>query len=415
MVSEWAVFSRRGDRAYYVQYAREGVLESEPIPDTFLALVDSFEFGPTPSGQVDPDLLAASLEPYQDGAFRLLVPTFWPLVDRADDGSSITFVEIGGLGYLTIFARDGATGFAANDIIAAWRNEWAKEKEFKLIQDLHPVQIDGRAGVGLEYSWLDEGNTGWTRRLIALIEDDTLYAVAVDYVTSGYERRADTLRAILSSFEILEAMIEDESEADHAPDSEAPPVPTPEPEPEPEPEPQPEQPTTQPQVDERLFREPTSDESVIFLGRALTRYQPEGSALIQEEWISNARVYVRVGNDEYLGATDSDGYIYVSNLPQLSGGAFYELSRIEAPMFGFQQPVAITFQHLQVGQIAPRVAYLGIVEVTLESDRTLSVELRRPAGEGAASRSSLEHFINTFSTSAWVPFVREAIVYRDRM
>ena len=103
----------------------------------------------------------------------------------------------------------------------------------------------------------------------------------------------------------------------------------------------------------------------------------------------------------------------MSNLPRLAEGAHYEITRIEAPMFGYVQPVAITFQHLEVGQIAPRVAYAGTIEVTLESDGRLTVDVRRPTGEGAAARSSLEHFVEAFPGSAWTPHVQEAIAYRD--
>ena len=204
-MSEWASFSRRGDRAFYVQYAREGEHEGSPVPEVFQAVVASFEFGPTPSGEVSAERLAESLELHEDPqmGYRLLVPGLWPLIDRADDGSSSTFVEIGERGYLTVFARDGALGFAARDIIAAWKSEWEKEPGFQLIRDLHAAELDGRAGVGLEYSWR-EGDSAWTRRLVAAIDGDTLYAIAVDYVTPGFASRSDIFEAILTSFAILE-------------------------------------------------------------------------------------------------------------------------------------------------------------------------------------------------------------------
>gem|GEM_PF-3246428 len=421
VVSEWGVFTRRGDRAFYVQYAREGLHEPEPFPAEYQGIKNSFKFGPTPGGAIDPESLSGSLVPYVDRetGYRLLVPSLWPLADQADDGSSVTFVEIGERGYLTVFTGSGTNGLQARDIIAVWRNEWTKERGFRLVRDLYDVEIDGRRGVGLEYQWLGDDDSARTGKLIAVVDSDRLFTVVLDYVTSGFDSRRETFDRILMSFDLLEA--NDLLEAVEQPpgqeigDEGGTPPPAREPGGD---DGAPEGPDLatgreEPATADWPFQEPADDESVILLGRLLTRYRPGG--VPTEEWVAGAVVFVRVGGDVYTGVTDEQGHVYVSNLPRLSGGQFYEVTRVQAPMFGYDRPVAISFQNLEVGQIAPRVAYMGIVEVTLEPDGILTVEVRRPQGSDAADLSSLDHFARTYPASRWTPFVREAMLVRGRM
>ncbi len=70
------------------------------------------------------------------------------------------------------------------------------------------------------------------------------------------------------------------------------------------------------------FPEPQDEEGVILLGRILTRYPGPGGTMV-EEWASNLQVTVLAGQDEYTGATDERGYVYVANLPRLSQGRLY--------------------------------------------------------------------------------------------
>src|SRR5690606_17674730 len=100
------------------------------------------------------DSLQTYVDP--DNGYSLLAPQLWPLTDRAGDGSTTTFIEIGERGYLTVFSQDGARGFTARDIISAWKNEWAKQEGFRLIADIHDVEVAGKQGVRLEYSWIGD-------------------------------------------------------------------------------------------------------------------------------------------------------------------------------------------------------------------------------------------------------------------
>src|SRR5690606_15885001 len=94
----------------------------------------------------------------------------------------------------------------------------------------------------------------------------------------------------------------------------------------------------------------------------------------------------------------------------LTPGRFYTLARLDGPMLGFEEPVSVTFNNLRVGQIAPRVAHLRTLILTLHLDRTLSVELVRSAPSAPDDPSALEHFVAAYPDSGWTPHVQEAIL-----
>ena len=122
---------------------------------------------------------------------------------------------------------------------------------------------------------------------------------------------------------------------------------------------------------------------------------------MEEAWASGVQVTVFVGQDEFQGVTDDLGYLYVANLPPLSPGRFYTIARLEGPMLGFVEPVTVSFDNLRIGQIGPRVAHLRIVSVSLNPNRSLSVDVVRTASSGPDDPSALAYFAAAYPGSAW--------------
>lgn len=453
-LTEWALFARMRDRAYYLQYARSGDLsaESDAGWEKLYALRDHFRFGEDPRGWVPVERLEESLRLYidPDGNFSIQVPSLWPRTERAADGSSTIFTEIGERGHLTILVQPGASGFTAQQIVTAWKEQLAQEEGFTILVDVTPQVLGGHQGVWMEYSWTEGASGQWRRRLHAAVVDDTFLAVAIDYEAPHFQDRAPIFDAMIKSLIILPGVDpareapEQVSLPPSAPSTEgqAPPVPpgidpeeegleeAEEPTPgdvgdaetkEPAPTvPGPAAPEVSPAPADRIaaapvpreaypFPEPQDEEGVILLGRILTRYPGPGGTMV-EEWASNLQVTVLAGQDEYTGATDERGYVYVANLPRLSQGRLYTVTRLDGPMLGFVEPVAVSFDNLRIGTIGPRVAHLRTIILTLHADRSLTVNIVRTPESAAEEPSALEYFVAAFPESAWTEHVREVIL-----
>lgn len=381
-VTEWALFARMRDRAVYLQYAAVGEAAAAARGDAKLdALRDAFRFG-DPRGTVPPEVVLESLTTYVDpqGRFSLEVPALWPVTEAAGDGSSAIFTEIGENGSLTLLVETGASGLRADQVLAAWRDQSAREPGFELLLDVTPAPLGALEGYRFDHAWSDGAGGMRARRLHATVVGDLFVAVAFDYAASGFAERHPVFDRIVRSFQVLELPPLPEEEVEEQPLPAAP-----------------------------LFEEPAGDDSVILLGRVLTRY-PGPDGRVVETWARGLEVTVLVGPDEYRGVTDEQGYVYVANLPRLTPGRFYTLARLDGPMLGFEEPVSVTFNNLRVGQIAPRVAHLRTLILTLHLDRTLSVELVRSAPSAPDDPSALEHFVAAYPDSGWTPHVQEAIL-----
>lgn len=442
-VTEWGLFARVRDRAFYLQYAYHGA-GAAPAAASLAelhALRDAFRFGTDPRGAVPAEALAASLERYVDphGRYALSVPSLWPLTEEAPDGSSVVFTEIGENGYLTLLAEPGARGYAVEEIVAAWKEQWSREAGFELLLDVTPAPLGSYPGVRFDYSWSGGSDGDWSRRLQAAIIDDLFVAVALDYVTPGFAERQPVFDEIVRSFALPAPGNAPESQSGvpaDEPGSAAVPATnstapldgeSPEPAVAQPPAPQ-ESPGEAPQVETPAespapagqaaagavvraypFAEPAGDESVILLGRVLTRY-PGPTGGIIEAWGSGLEVTVIAGQDEYTGVTDELGYLYVANLPPLAAGRLYTLARLDGPMLGFVDPVSVTFDNLRVGQIGPRVAHLRTLILTLHSDRSLSVDLVRFSATAPDEPSALVHFVTQYPESGWASHVQEVVL-----
>ena len=73
-ITEWALFARMRDRAYYVQYAKVGgAWSADDGLEKLHQLRDHFRFGENPRGSVPVEHLAGNLVPYTDPAGRFRV------------------------------------------------------------------------------------------------------------------------------------------------------------------------------------------------------------------------------------------------------------------------------------------------------------------------------------------------------
>ena len=431
-VREWALFARMRDRAFYVQYAYVG--EAEPPGLVKLqTLRDGFRFGADPKGAVPVQALSESLEPYTDplGRFSLKVPALWPLTEESSDASSAVFTEIGENGYLTLLAETGARGIRAAEIVSAWKEQWSREPGFQILVDVSPAPLGSVDGVRFDYTW-SGGNSGdWSRRLHAAVIDDLFVAIALDYAAPGFGDRQAIFDEIVRSFTPLEpaapvesldapsrsgsapvaepqeSLLADPDAGDDepfageegafgSPASQQTPAPA-------------ERPDPEELAREYPFAEPEGDDTVILLGRILTRFPGPSGAMV-EAWASGLEVTVIAGQDEFTGVTDDRGYLYVANLPRLAQGRLYTIARLDGPMLGFTEPVSVTFDNLRIGQVGPRVAHLRTLILTLHSDRSLSVELVRYAASAADEPSALVHFVTEYPRSAWASHVEEVIL-----
>lgn len=467
-ITEWALFARLRDRAYYVQYARVG----DPADDDdagfkkLQALRDHFRFGEHPAGSVPVHHLRGSLTPYVDpaGRFQIDVPSLWPRTELADDGSSTMFTEIGEKGYLSILVQPGASGLTADQIVSAWREQWSREEGFRPLIEVTSAPLAGHEGARFDYAWSGGASGDWARRLQAVVVDDTFVAVAIDYQMAGYAERGPVFDEIIQSFTLLDEQptpaseplidssaseapvppiddvdeplaVEQEFESHSADESEPEDVTdmasdvetvgeekaTDETDREDQPgvAEEAEVPAASEELSQQLpavnvhtdfpFDEPADDQGVLLLGRVLTRY-PGPSGEIEESWAKGVQVTVLAGQDEFQGVTDDLGYLYVANLPRLSAGRFYTLTRLDGPMLGFVEPVTVSFDNLRIGQIGPRVAHLRTVIVTLNPNRTLSVEIVRASASAPDDPSALAYFVSAFPSSEWTPHVEEVIL-----
>lgn len=439
-VTEWALFARMADRAFYLQYAYEGEDAGDPQAGlaTLHALRDAFRFGPDPAGTVPVETLKESLITYTDplGRFSLKVPSVWPVTEETPDASSVVFTELGENGYLTILAEPGARGISAAEIVSAWKEQWSTEPGFQVLVDVSPAPLGSVDGVRFDYTWSGGASGDWSRRLHAAVVDDLFVAVAFDYAASGFAERSPVFDEIVQSFTLLEPLEApaapkeasapgsdgggagpeppeapaEEALAEEAPVEEAPAgAPAEDAAAAPGPE-EPHAPGGEPApaVLTYPFAEPEGEDTVILLGRVLTRYPGPTGAMV-EEWAGGLEVTVIAGQDEFKGVTDELGYLYVANLPPLAEGKLYTIARFDGPMLGFTEPVSVTFDNLRVGQIGPRVAHLRTLILTLHSDRTLSVELVRFAPSAPDEPSALAHFVTAFPHSGWTSYIQEVI------
>ncbi len=356
---------------------------------------------------MSPDLLKGSLQRYEDpeGAYSLLVPFLWPLVERNPESGTTSFTEIGGNGYLNLFAQPGATGFSAEQIVAAWKEQWSEEDGFQLIQDVTPKRVAGRDGAELVYQWRPDQEREWTRRLQATVIGDTFYAVALDYPSSGYEERLTTFRDIFSSFSVKDEqdMMPDVSET-QTPTQESTQTPS-----IPEANSTPDEPQERITSSEQLIPDPLSEGHTLLLGRLLTRYPGESGREIEEP-AKQVRVYVTTGGVETLTeSTDSDGFVFLPNLPPLEDGNEYRITRIEGRVFGFTQDVAVTFENLTQEVGKEGLVNIGTVILTLDASRSITVEVERGLSVVTGRTSPLERFISTYPSTAWSQRVQRAI------
>lgn len=396
-ITEWALFARVRDRAYYVQYARVGESTDGASDLAKLhALRDAFRFGEHPRGHVPVERLLETLTPYVDpaGRFQINVPRIWPLTEQAPDGSTTVFTEIGENGRLTIFVQPGARGLAVEQIVTFWQQQAAQEEGFRSLLDVTPTTMGGYPSARFDYTWSGGAGGEWARRLQAVVIDDTFVAIALDYVEAGFGQRSDVFDEIVESFVVLEGMFAPSPAVDEAGEPESP---------------GPDEPAVNELAGPPPFDEPEDDSTVILLGRILTRYPgPDGK--LEEEWAKGVQVTVFADQDEFRGVTDDLGYLYVANLPRLAQGRFYTISRLDGPMLGFVEPVAVSFDNLRIGQIGPRVAHLRTLIVTLNPDRTLSVEIVRSTATAPDDPSALAYFLEVYAHSAWAPHVEEAVL-----
>lgn len=404
---EWGLFTRHEDRAYYLQYAAPVETDPTHLDSELKQIADLFRFGSTPRGLVSPDQLEGSLHPYTDptGSYSLLVPSLWPMVDHSHEAGTTSFTEIGESGYLNLFAQSGATGYSAQEIIASWKEQWAQESGFQLVTDVSARSLSGRDGAELVYRWRPDQEREWTRRLQATVIDDTFYAVALDYVSSGYEQRSHTFDRIFSSFRVMDETEEsnepasenvDRQETQGTPDQQ---------------EPHEDQ---APQVTQGASHVPVADpvaeDRALLLGRFLLRYPGQDGQTI-EEWANQVTVFISiVGADTFREVTDDEGFVFIPNLPRVSQDDVYRVTRIEGRLFGFDQDVAVTFENLTQGVSEEGVANLGTVILTLDESRAITVEIERGLSGVTGRPSPLERFLSQFPSSAWTEHVRALIL-----
>lgn len=392
-VTEWGIFARKGDRTFYVQYTpgADDIRNGERI---LLQLVNGFSFGTQLSGQIPTPLLSDSLEQFTDEQqnFNMLLPSHWPLTERADEGSSTTFTEIGERGYLTVFMEAGIANITARQVLHAWNEEWKHEDGYKLIEDLNDTELNGQPATTFTYSWTGSANVSWTRRIAAGVNNDLFYAIVIDYVSEGYDERLPTFTRMIESFQIRSftpdttAVPEDETvKEESTPGTEK--------------EINPEQ-----QLEPFPFEEPENDETAIMIGRVLTRY-PDAHGETVESWGQHLTIVVRAGDTLFEGMTDGDGYVYVTNLPR--GIEDYEVLRFTGHMLGIDDPVELSFVDLFVGRQAPRVANLETLIITLTSEHAVQIDIVNAEQLHPDEPSPSNHFINTFPSSGWSEFVKE--------
>lgn len=423
LMTEGGVFTRKGDRAFYLQYGREGDHDRALLLPTLQRMVESFRFGQTPSGAVPSELLQSSLIPYEDtgGRYRVVVPSLWPITEQAEDGSSVTFTEIGENGYFTVLAQKGAQGLPVDQIVGAWKTEWSKEVGFELVEDLQPYTFASLPGVTFTYTW-DGGAAGsWTRSLYAITYGDYLYALAFDYTSEGFEARSKIFETMVDSFTLTElepaepsepaepALPADDAIQDDMTSSTEPETTTPT-----------DDATTIPPIREpdvggvvvesvRPVADPESDARVILLGRFITRYTgPDGQAI--EVGAADTQVVLYAGPQEFRTQTDDKGFFVIENLPRLSGSELYSIAEIEGQVFGFEGPVVVTFDNLQANRVGTRVSDLKTVVLTLHADRTLSVDVVESLPSEAPGMTTLERFLSLYPNSGWADDVQDALM-----
>ena len=401
-VLEWAVFARRGDRAYYVQYAVPAAGDPAVAGVEFDRIVAGFRFGSSPGGAVSPAKLLESLTTFVDpqGRYTLLVPSLWPRIDVEPATGSATFAEIGERGYLTIFAQRGATGLTARQIIESWKTELSQEPGFKLIQDVSDAPLAGLEGVRLQYEWLAAPDSRWIRRMQAAVAEDTLFAIAVDYEASGYTERASIFERIFESFALLPSRAAAPSDGGLSQEGPAPPLSWE--------EARTARPETAAAAEPPPVEPPRSEQSHLVLGRIVTRYLDASGRLV-EEGAREARVTIAVGNERFTALTDAEGYFFAPNLPPLEAGRLYVLDRVEGRMFGFSGSVTVTFENLAHGASGPQVAHLGTVTVTLLEGNALAVDVERGVASQTGQVSALDRFLELYPTGPWSDLVREVV------
>lgn len=445
IATEVALFSRKDERAVYLQYTVFDRLDLLAVKAEFAAIASGFRFGPTPEGAMVP-VDSLELASYTDpsGRFSISVPTLWPLTDRTSDGSSTTFTEVGENGFLSIFAQPGARGLAAEQIVAAWKDQSQSDPGYRLIADVGPSPLGGVEGARVDYEWTGGGGRIWVRRLQGAVVGDVFYAVVLDYVATGYEERTAVFDAIMASFTLLEPEPGPEPETDEVPEEPVPgageqqaapapetlqpepaqaepshpaaPAPAPETSQAPPAAPQPAPASPAPGVAPVQVtpgqaipgypvEEPVGTDTVLLAGRFLMRY-PAANGRTIEEWGAGIDVYVTAGGREYRATTDALGNFYIANLPRLAEGRFYVVDRIFGTMLGVHD-ATVTFSNLETGVTSPRVAHLGTVVLTRDVTNDVSVEVITTFS--ASQDSALDRFVAAYPASGWVEYVREAI------
>lgn len=462
IATELALFARKGERAFYLQYSAFNRFDLRALNAEFDVLAAAFRFGPTPEGAVPAGALELATYADRQGGYSILIPTVWPLTDRSSDGSSATFTEVGENGYLSIYVQPGARGISPRQIVNAWKEQSTSDPGFLLLMDVTPSPLGSVEGVRVDYEWSGGGGRTWVRRLHGAVVDDVFYAVVLDYVKSGYEARSAVFDAMIGSFALLPpeppeppAGISEgpqESPAGEEPPSPATPAAPLEPAstapvtaptsgtpstaqaPSSAPaQPAPASPAPVPspaaasqeapdggiavstfagagasgggRVPGYPFDEPVGSDSVLLLGRFIMRY-PAANGRIIEEPGANLDVYVTAGGREYRTTTDPQGYFYIANLPRLIEGRFYTVERIQGTMLGVSQ-ATVTFNHLETGVTSPRIAHLG--KVILTRDATYDVDVQVLTAYSSSEDSALDRFVNAYPNSRWTEFVQEAI------
>lgn len=408
MVEELAFFARYLGYDYILQItdAPERLAEQKAeLADYFTS---ALRFGPTPGATVPVSFLtSAGNSIYTDGRRRysMEVPNLWPLFFKSDDDSSVTFAELGKNGYLTVYAQSGMERHTPDSVLRSWRGQWSRQEQgFRELTGIEPARLSGFSGATMSYEWLNTDGRLWQRRVAATIQRGTLYAVVIDYVSSGAPERALVFSQIINSFRISST----------APIAGPPSPPqettTPAEPPRIEEDDQP-APTTEGVVtgagrlslaSQVRLEEPLSSSRVLLIGRLGERV---GSEI---QWLSGITIRVRSGQSMYATRTDANGYFAFANIAPLAVGSSYSLLSVEGPMFGYSETVNVAFSGVQVPSEGHLLVNSGHVVMELVNGETLKVTQVLPSSLSDPQELP-RYFLENYAESGWSSVLRSAM------
>lgn len=402
LVEELAFFSRYEDHNYVLQYSDTPERLSPQKEELIHYFSRAFRLGPTPHGTVPVSFLTSSgtlLHVDPQRRYSLEVPNLWPVVFRAEDGSSITFGELGKNGYLTIYARGGMERHTPDSVLRSWRGQWIRQEQgFRELTPMQPATLSGYSAAAMSYEWINSDGRIWQRRVVTTIQQGILYAMVIDYVASEAPARAEVFAHMLSSFRIPQNL------------ASSPPQTT-----------QKERPTPSSiasgeagavgdgvltatgrisVASQVRLEEPLSSTGVLLVGRL----GEKTTGTIR--WLSGVTIRMRVGQSIYAARTDSNGYFAFANAPATSGT--YILFGAEGPMLGYDEIVNVSFSGVQATPGSSRLVEAGHIVMELVNGETLQVTQILPQSL-SDPRELPRYFLSNYAESGWTSILQNAM------